>query len=111
MQDILSAMRETAKALPALIREIEAHEGFEGDRYLDSLGKPHIGFGCLLPLTEDEARLLLLARLAEKRRQLRVEIAGWDSLPRHFRVGLVMMSYQLGARGVSRSKHLSLIHI
>ena len=46
-----------------LIERIEKGEDFRGDRYLDSLGNPTIGWGTKLPITKSEGRLLLTHRL------------------------------------------------
>lgn len=46
-----------------LVQKIKKSEGFRGNPYDDHLNNPTIGYGTLLPITEDEAELLLQHRL------------------------------------------------
>ena len=84
-----------------LMTSIRQHEGYEGMPYEDSLGKPTIGVGCLLPLSEDESMLVAYCRMSDGRSELRsrlykvYRIALNDLAPEVERA-LVEMSFQLG---------------
>jgi lysozyme len=46
----------------ALIESIKKHEGFRAESYKDHLGNPTIGYGTLLPLTDDEKKRIFASR-------------------------------------------------
>ena len=46
-----------------LIEDIKLNEGFRGEPYNDTEGFPTIGYGTKLPITKEEAQLLLEYRL------------------------------------------------
>ena len=83
-----------------VMRSVRDHEGYEGMPYNDSLGKPTIGVGTLLPLTEDEAMLLALCRaedgadeMADALDRVGVEVG---DLPNDVYNALAEMAFQLG---------------
>ena len=83
------------------INRLRDEEGFRGMPYDDHLGKPTIGIGTLLPLTEGEAKLLADVRFnaiqAELHHRLREE-AGLNValVPDTVRAALYDMAYQMG---------------
>ena len=85
---------------PEGLQQLCEDEGFRGHPYDDHLGLPTIGYGTLLPLTEEEGALLLNHRLQEKLDEL-TQAAPWVSgLPQHIQDVLANMSYQLGVAGL-----------
>ena len=86
--------------LDAVAAKLVVHEGFRGDPYDDSLGRPTIGFGTLLPLTRDEAYWLLRHRLGEKVAELDQRIPWWRGLPTPVCNAMAGMAYQLGVNGL-----------
>ena len=54
----------------SLLENIKKNEGFRGEPYNDSLGKPTIGYGTLLPISESEAEIILKSRLHGKMAEL-----------------------------------------
>ena len=94
-----------------LMASIRKHEGFKGDRYLDSLGKPTIGVGTLLPLTEDEGMLLAFCRMTDHADELGQRL--YDErhipitdLPWAARMVLVEMAFQLGVPKLMRFRRM-----
>ena len=75
-------------------------EGFSGLPYDDHLGKPTIGYGTLLPLTEREAMMLLehrwKANVAELRDRLHESGAHLCQMPDSVRAALLDMAYNIG---------------
>ena len=85
----------------SLIETLKEAEGFRGMPYDDSLGKPTICYGTLLPLTEEEGEWLLRHRLDERIAELRTmlrdeEVGTSATLPEPVWLSLCEMSYQLG---------------
>lgn len=102
---IEARLRNTHFGLDAWAEEIEGDEGFSGKPYDDHLGKPTIGYGCLLPITEFEARMLLRHRLGEaitaliRHEPYRSLFVDLDAA----RQGVIAnMTYQLGVSGVRK---------
>ena len=89
-----------------LIDNIKRHEGFVGMPYNDSLGKPTIGIGTLLPITEEEAELLLKHRLDSKIRELVKKEPFFNELPSDAQFIILEMCYQLGVNGVLNFKKM-----
>ena len=79
-----------------LINGIETREGFEGMPYNDTRGFPTIGFGTLLPISEDEGRMLLEHRLKNSMQELLNEKPFVTNLPEEIQEVLAEMAYQLG---------------
>ena len=89
-----------------LEKQLKEHEGFSGMPYDDSLGYATIGFGTKLPLSEDEAELLLKHRLKQKRDELIEAMPFVYNLPDDKQKVLYEMSYQLGVRGLLLFKRM-----
>lgn len=84
------------EALKEVVEEIKVDEGFVGNEYKDHLGFPTIGYGTKLPLTEEEAELLLRHRLHKMVIELQRNKPFVDDLPFDARIILLNMAYQLG---------------
>jgi len=78
-----------------LVQRIMNHEGYRGEPYKDSLGKPTIGYGSLLPITKKEAELLLQHRLYNMMNELD-SIVDLSGIPSEKKDILYEMSYQMG---------------
>jgi lysozyme len=89
-----------------LIEDIKQSEGFKGEQYLDHLGKPTIGYGTLLPLTEEEAELLLRFRLDKKIKQIQEAKPILFKLNENRQNAIYEMCYQLGVGGVLKFKKM-----
>ena len=89
-----------------LVENIKISEGFRGEPYNDSLGKPTIGFGTLLPLSESESELILKSRLHTKMAQLVKAEPFMQELPSDVKDTLYEMSYQLGVGGLLKFKKM-----
>ena len=89
-----------------LIEEIKQSEGFRGEQYLDHLGKPTIGYGTLLPLSKEDAELLLEHRLYKKIAQIQKEKPILLELDTNRQNAIYEMCYQLGVGGVLRFKKM-----
>lgn len=79
------------------IERIKLHEGFRDNVYLDSLGFPTIGYGTKLPITEEEASVLLGLRLNIMKTQLEDRISHF---PIEIQDVLIEMAYQMGVKGL-----------
>ena len=105
--------------IEAVVARLKVEEGFRATTYRDSLGKETVGYGTLLPLTDEERaslgddRDLALVGVTEPegegflRGRLRTEAEGfiglwppYHSQPFAVRVELIDASYQLGATGL-----------
>ena len=89
-----------------LIESIKKHEGFRGMPYDDSLGKPTIGYGTLLPITESEADLLLKSRMYQKKEELERAEPFFAELPKEKQDILLEMAYQLGVGGLLKFRKM-----
>ena len=89
-----------------LLTDIKNDEGFRGANYLDSLNIPTIGFGTRLPLSKEEAELILKSRLDEKIRHLAKEKPVISTLCKARQEVLFNMSYQLGVSGLLKFKRM-----
>ena len=79
---------------------LKKHEGFSGMPYKCTKGCNTIGYGTLLPLSEEEAEMLLRYRLSKVQRTLQDNISFYDDLPIEIRKVLGNMAYQMGVVGV-----------
>lgn len=92
-----------------LIADIKIEEGFRGDPYKDHIGYLTIGYGTKLPLTEEEAELLLKHRLEKMQKELNrriKEVYGEVSIPAKAWDILYNMAYQLGVGGLLKFKKM-----
>ena len=89
-----------------LINSIKENEGFIGHEYNDSLGKPTIGYGTLLPLSKEEGALLLEHRLKAKIKELEAKEPFFNKLPLNKQVIISEMCYQLGVNGVLKFRKM-----
>ena len=89
-----------------MIEMIKKHEGFRGMPYEDSLGFPTIGYGTKLPLTKEEAELLLKHRLDKKIEELKNYEPFFIDLPQKAQEVIANMSYQMGVGGVMKFKNM-----
>jgi len=85
---------------------IKKHEGFEGMPYNDSLGFPTIGYGTKLPITEEEAEMLLEYRLKRMIRELIKKEPFFEKLPEDAQKVIADMTYQMGVGGVLKFKKM-----
>lgn len=88
-----------------LIEDIKAEEGFSGTVYVCSEGFDTVGYGSRMPITKEEAELLLEYRLKGMKSQLTgylydidIKDEAWDIL--------FNMSYQMGVKGVLNFKNM-----
>ena len=93
-----------------LIERIKNHEGFSGSCYKDTLGYDTIGYGIKLPLTHEEAELLLIHRLNNIRDELISYLHWLVKEPKEVQEVLIEMAYQLGVGGLLKF-HKTLILI
>ena len=92
--------------LMGLIGTIKKHEGFRGMPYKDKLGIPTIGYGTKLPLTEEEAEMLLQHRLDKKILELSDKEPFYLELPQKAQEVIANMAYQMGVNGVLKFKKM-----
>ena len=92
------------EAQDAITARVRAAEGFSPTPYEDAGGKPHIGYGHQLPLTEAEANALLAADLAEARASAERVVGAetWATLDPARQDALTEAAFVLGATGLSR---------
>ena len=84
----------------SLIDSIKNHEGFIDHVYKDQLGLDTIGYGTLMPITEDEATLLLQHRLDNMILELSNKQPIYNRLPKEKADIIAEMAYQMGIGGV-----------
>ena len=89
-----------------IIEQIKEDEGFVGSVYNDSLGVPTIGYGTKLPLSKDEAELLLQHRFDKMRDELVLKVEYFSELPAGVKSVLLNMAYNLGVNGLSKFKKM-----
>ena len=89
-----------------LIENIKKNEGFNGDVYKDSLGIPTIGYGTKLPLSKDEAEIILQMRLKDKIKELEKREPFVNKLPTMTQEVVSEMCYQMGVSGVLKFKNM-----
>lgn len=85
------------------IELLKVHEGFRGLPYKCSEGYNTIGYGTLLPLSEEEAELLLIYRLKKIDESLK-SIEFYKDLPIEIQNVLINMTYNLGISGLLKFK-------
>ena len=89
-----------------LIDDIKEDEGYRGFQYDDHLGNPTIGYGTLLPITEEEAELLLKHRLKKFVKGIMQGKPEVERLPLAARLIILNMAYQMGVGGVLKFKNM-----
>lgn len=89
----------------SLIEDIKQEEGFSGTVYKCTEGFDTVGYGSRMPITKEEAELLLEYRLKAMKAQLTgylydidIKDEAWDIL--------FNMAYQLGVKGVLNFKNM-----
>ncbi len=92
--------------LDKVIESLKQEEGFCGMPYEDTLGIPTIGYGIKLPLSEEEAELLLKHRLDKKILELNKKEPFFLDLPQKAQEVIANMAYQLGVGGVLKFKKM-----
>ena len=92
--------------LDRVIDSLKQEEGFDGMPYEDTLGIPTIGYGTKLPLTEEEAELLLKHRLDKKILEISEKEPFFLDLPQKAQEVIANMAYQLGVGGVLKFKKM-----
>lgn len=88
-----------------LLEDIKQEEGFSGTVYKCTEGFDTVGYGTRMPITKEEAELLLEYRLKGMKAQLTgylydidIKDEAWDIL--------FNMSYQIGVKGVLNFKNM-----
>ena len=89
-----------------LIESIVSNEGFKGMPYKDSKGYLTIGYGTKLPLTKEEAEMLLKHRLGSSIYELQLNKPFVTELPNNIQEVLYEMVYQLGVKGLLSFKKM-----
>lgn len=89
-----------------LIEDIMKNEGFVGTVYKDTLGFDTIGYGTKLPLSKEEAALILEYRLKAKIKELETKEPFVNKLPIEKQEILAEMCYQMGVSGVLKFKKM-----
>ena len=90
-----------------LLDHIKQEEGFRGDAYVDTEGFPTIGYGTKLPLSKEEAEVLLVLRLDNMKKELHgrmFKAYGDIDLPSQVWDILYHMAYQLGVPNLMNFK-------
>ena len=89
-----------------LINSIKEHEGFVSDVYKDSLGFDTVGYGTKMPLSKEEAELILKHRLNDKINKIIEKKPIILTLPQDKQFILFEMAYQLGVGGLLKFKKM-----
>lgn len=89
-----------------LINSVKQNEGFRSEVYQDTLGFDTIGYGTKMPLSEEEAELILKHRLNEKIEALISRKSIVLDLPTDKQFVLFEMAYQLGVGGLLKFKKM-----
>ena len=89
-----------------LLKSIEENEGFRGFQYNDTLGYPTIGFGTKLPLSKEEAELILKFRLEKMINLLEKTKPEVKDFPQSIKEVLYEMAYQMGVNGLLKFKKM-----
>ena len=89
-----------------LINSIKEHEGFVSDVYKDSLGFDTVGYGTKMPLSKEEAELILKHRLNDKTNKIIEKKPIILTLPQDKQFILFEMAYQLGVGGLLKFKKM-----
>ena len=88
-----------------LLEDIKAEEGFSAVVYKCTEGFDTIGYGTKMPITKEEAELILNHRLNQTKAQLTSYLYDLDIKPEAWDI-LFNMAYQLGVNGVLKFKKM-----
>ena len=89
----------------SLVDTIKEHEGYRASVYMDTLGKPTIGYGFLieaLELEEDICDLILMRKLEKLVNTIRFKFNWFDDMPDKAQDVIINMCYQLGVNGFAK---------
>ena len=89
----------------SLVDTIKEHEGYRNAVYMDTLGKPTIGYGFLieaLELEEDICDLILMRKLEKLVNTIRFKFNWFDDMPDKAQDVIINMCYQLGVNGFAK---------
>lgn len=89
----------------SLIEDIKQEEGFSGTVYKCTEGFDTVGYGSRMPITKEEAELLLEYRLKAMKAQLTGYLYDIDIKDEALDI-LFNMAYQLGVKGVLNFKNM-----
>ncbi|MDD2358674.1 MAG: glycoside hydrolase family protein [Thiovulaceae bacterium] len=89
-----------------VLESIKKNEGFKGVVYKDTLGFDTIGYGTKLPLTQEEAQLILVSRMGAKASELKSVQPVFETLPVNKQGIIIEMCYQMGVNGVMNFKNM-----
>ncbi len=91
----------------SLVDSIIQDEGYRSSVYLDSLGKPTIGYGFLvdaLELQEDVCNVILYRKLEKLVKDIKFNMRWFDDMPEKIQDVIINMCYQLGVAGFMKFK-------
>lgn len=83
-----------------LLKSIKGHEGFVGHVYKDSKGIDTLGYGTKMPLSKEEALLLLKHRLLKNVKELQDAKPYIIEFPHTIQNVFYEMAYQMGVEGL-----------
>ena len=90
-----------------VIETLKKEEGFRGDVYKDHLGFDTVGYGTKMPITEEEAEMLLVHRLSLMEDEFH---RAWDRYPSGVTdstaKALKLLLYQMGCPRLLRFKKM-----
>lgn len=89
----------------SLIEDIKQEEGFSGTVYRCTEGFDTVGYGSRMPITKEEAELILNHRLNQTKAQLTSYLYDLDIKQEAWDI-LFNMAYQLGVNGVLKFKKM-----
>jgi len=89
-----------------LIESIKEHEGYKGMQYICPAGYPTVGYGTRLPISEEEATVLLKMRLRDMIDELEDAKPFIRRLPDHKQEILFEMAYQMGVPNLLKFKRM-----
>jgi lysozyme len=92
--------------LESVKEQLKKHEGFRPLPYEDTRGYLTIGYGTKLPITEEEAEMLLMKRLKDKAVLLAKKEPIFLTLPTSVKNAILNMAYQMGISGVLKFKKM-----
>jgi|TARA_Y100000296_G_C4987416_1_gene163680 GH24 family phage-related lysozyme (muramidase) len=103
MENILMSISISESLVDSIIQD----EGYRSSVYLDSLGKPTIGYGFLvdaLELQEDVCNVILYRKLEKLVKDIKFNMRWFDDMPEKIQDVIINMCYQLGVAGFMKFK-------